>query len=152
MKVEKAFIIMEAYYIVRDSLYVFVMVDVDHRFLDFLCWENTKRSAIPCGEGVSHHHVISHPPPSPRKKIKLLLVFHLPWMLMWLLRGTRCVLSWHSAFSVVRLWARECRYDTETFLVTNAFGFFVIVVVLFRIVFFFLSLFFEITSQHLYLT
>ena len=56
MKIEKPEIITEAYYIVRDPLYVCVMVDVDHRFLDF---------------------VISHPP-SPGKKIKLLRVFRLP--------------------------------------------------------------------------
>ena len=49
MKIEKPEIITEAYYIVRDPLYVCVMVDVDHRFLDF---------------------VISHPLPT--KKIKLL--------------------------------------------------------------------------------
>ena len=49
MKVEKPEIITEAYCIVRDPLYVCVMVDVDHRFLDF---------------------VISHPP-SLREKIKL---------------------------------------------------------------------------------
>ena len=36
MKIEKPEIITEAYYIVRDPLYVCVMVDVDHRFLDFV--------------------------------------------------------------------------------------------------------------------
>ena len=46
MKIEKPEIITEAYYIVRDPLYVCVMVDVDHRFLDF---------------------VISHPPPQEKK-------------------------------------------------------------------------------------
>ena len=53
MKIEKPEIITEAYYIVCDPLYVCLMVDVDHHFLDF---------------------VISHPP-SPRKKIKLLKCF-----------------------------------------------------------------------------
>ena len=46
MKIEKPEIRTEAYYIVRDPLYVCVMVDVDHRFLDF---------------------VISHPPPQEKK-------------------------------------------------------------------------------------
>ena len=46
MKIEKPEIITEAYYIVCDALYVCVMVDVDHHFLDF---------------------VISHPPPHEKK-------------------------------------------------------------------------------------
>ena len=35
MKIEKPEIITEAYYIVRDPLFVCVVVDVDHCFLDF---------------------------------------------------------------------------------------------------------------------
>lgn len=64
MKIEKPEIITEAYYIVRDPLSVCVVVDVDHCFLDFAL---KKTSAIPCGEGVSHLHICSHPPPHEKK-------------------------------------------------------------------------------------
>lgn len=66
MKIEKPEIITKAYYI-SCSRFPNVMVDVDHRFLDFVWCENAERSAVPCGEGVSHHHVISHPPPHEKK-------------------------------------------------------------------------------------
>ena len=68
MKIEKPEIITEAYYIVRDPLFVCVVVDA------FSISHKKKTSAIPCGQGVSHLHICSHPPPH-EKKINYSKVF-----------------------------------------------------------------------------